>query len=663
MKQWHKIVVALCLSLLSLSGKAQLNTDKVLSVGRSALYFQDYILAIQYFNQVIKVKPYLVESYYYRAAAKINLEDYVGAENDLTRAIEINPFAPQTYYARCFTRLQQERWKEAEQDIDQALYYSPENPTYLMMRLEIYDHDKRYDEALRDLNFLINKTNNPDLQLEKGRILLMKEDTIGALRHFEENILRDSSNIEAWGALGFARLLAGQLDEALVAYDRTVAMHTSNSQHWVNRGLLRYRKSDYRGALADFDKAVKLAPKSKQALFNRALIRFEIGDYNKAVDDLNVILNNEPDAFDALFQRALVQQKCGNNMEALQDFSAVLKRYPTFIPALYGRAEAYESMGRRQMAYRDMQLAYNLSEERKKKGKSVYDDEPETDMHVAEADSKLSARNKLFNATSSNENVAANSNYQVESRSIRGNIQNNDVAVATATNFQLTYYEREHLVGGVVVYDDLLNSYNQHHPNRLPAKLVSKELPLSDALATFHFNEIEKATLQLEQHPDDTQLLMERAIDFAMVQDFESAIADLSKVLLSGDDAMAFFVRANVRHKYVEYRKNMESAGRETLAYDAEMILRDYNKAIALAPKFPYAYFNRGNILAERGSYHLALRDYDEALRLMPNLAEAYLNRGLIYIYTGEVQKGIEDLGKAGELGISEAYALLKKMR
>ena len=36
---------------------AQINTEQVLNIGRNALYFDDYILAIQYFNQVIAQKP------------------------------------------------------------------------------------------------------------------------------------------------------------------------------------------------------------------------------------------------------------------------------------------------------------------------------------------------------------------------------------------------------------------------------------------------------------------------------------------------------------------------------------------------------------------------------------------------------------------------------
>ena len=49
---------------------AQLNTRRVMEIGRNALYFEDYVLSIQYFNQVIDAKPFLHEPYFYRALAK-----------------------------------------------------------------------------------------------------------------------------------------------------------------------------------------------------------------------------------------------------------------------------------------------------------------------------------------------------------------------------------------------------------------------------------------------------------------------------------------------------------------------------------------------------------------------------------------------------------------
>ncbi len=45
---------------------AQINTDRVMAIGRNALYFEDYVLSIQYFNQVINAKPYLSDPYFYR---------------------------------------------------------------------------------------------------------------------------------------------------------------------------------------------------------------------------------------------------------------------------------------------------------------------------------------------------------------------------------------------------------------------------------------------------------------------------------------------------------------------------------------------------------------------------------------------------------------------
>ena len=59
----------------SFSLHAQINTERVMIIARNALYFEDYVLSIQYFNQVINAKPYLYEPYFFRGLAKVNLDD------------------------------------------------------------------------------------------------------------------------------------------------------------------------------------------------------------------------------------------------------------------------------------------------------------------------------------------------------------------------------------------------------------------------------------------------------------------------------------------------------------------------------------------------------------------------------------------------------------
>jgi tetratricopeptide (TPR) repeat protein len=82
-------------------------------VGRNALYFEDYVLSIQYFNQIANAKPYMYEPYFYRAIAKLSLEDYIGAEEDCNSSIERNPFVVDSYQVRGLSLIYQGKFDEA----------------------------------------------------------------------------------------------------------------------------------------------------------------------------------------------------------------------------------------------------------------------------------------------------------------------------------------------------------------------------------------------------------------------------------------------------------------------------------------------------------------------------------------------------------------------
>lgn len=51
---------------------AQYRVDRLITAGRSALYYEDYVLSIKYFNLAIGAKPYLYEPWYYRSVAKFS---------------------------------------------------------------------------------------------------------------------------------------------------------------------------------------------------------------------------------------------------------------------------------------------------------------------------------------------------------------------------------------------------------------------------------------------------------------------------------------------------------------------------------------------------------------------------------------------------------------
>ena len=206
---------------MSVMSMAQLNTDRITAIGRNALYFDDYVLSIQYFNQVIKLKPYLSEPYLLRAIAKIQLGDYIGAELDCHAAIERNPFQPGAYYTRGYIYRQTNQLEKAERDFSEALIFAPENKTYIAMRADVLAELKRYDLALQDINHLLHREpQSAALHFEKGTICLRSNDTICALNAFTKATEYDSQNPANWSALGLVQLMQNNQDDAIISLNK-----------------------------------------------------------------------------------------------------------------------------------------------------------------------------------------------------------------------------------------------------------------------------------------------------------------------------------------------------------------------------------------------------------------------------------------------------------
>ena len=85
-------------------------------------------------------------------------------------------------------------------------------------------------------------------------------------------------------------------------------------------------------------------------------------------------------------------------------------------------------------------------------------------------------------------------------------------------------------------------------------------------------------------------------------------------------------------------------------------------RAITLQPDNACLYYNRGNHYFVQKDWELAIADYDHAIALDGNMAEAFLNRGLAYMNAGNLDAGIKDLSKSGELGLYEAYSIIKHL-
>ena len=633
--------------------RAQLNTDRITAIGRNALYFEDYILSIQYFNQVIHLKPYLAEPYFYRSIAKIQLEDYHGALSDCNMAIERNPFSPGYYYARGYIYRQLNRLEEAEADYSQALFFSPENRTYMLLRADTRAQLKQYDLALEDIEQMLKREpQSASVWGEKGHICILKKDTLCALDAFEHASSFDKSNPSYWSALGVTNLMLGNEEEAYVQLTQAINLGSKWAGDFINRGLIHYHRNNFRGALSDYDQAVKIAPRDADSYYNRGVMRQEVGDYNNALSDLNTAINLAPERTEMRYQRAMVEMQLKQWKAVITDMDEMIARYPYFLPAYYLAAQAKTQLGDVKGAFQYRQKAQDL-ESRKEEIQAQQAAQPNTDLLIADAQPQKKDHRKEFStSTAQNLNeLPEEEEAQKYDSQTRGTVQKRYQDVVNEPNIVLNYYSQDLSLRRTNYYHHLVEELNRSEALPAALKFTSQELTLTAEMVDYHFANINRLTTLTDEAPSAV-LYLARAMEFAIIKDFASAVDDCTKALLMADrslEPIIVFCRANWRYRMADG--------------DHELILRDYDQVLRLQPDFVFALYNKANILCAQKEFNEAIKYYTQAIAMDEDFAESYFNRGLTYIYIGETQKGLEDLSKAGELGIYQAYNLLSRFK
>ena len=537
------------------------------------------------------------------------------------------------------------------------------------MRADVLAELEQYDLALRDIDHLLHRDpQSATLHFEKGSICLRSNDTICALDAFTHATEYDSQNPANWSALGLTQLMLDNQDDALHSLSKSIEYGSKWAGDYINRGIIYYRKHNYRSALADYDKAVTLSPRDAQCYYNRGVLRQELGDYNRALEDFTQAINFSPDRIEVYYQRGMVLLQLRQWQEALNDFNTIINRYPYFLPAYYLAAQAETALGHGKEAYQLRQQAYNL-EQQKDSIQSL-----QTSMQLADNQPQQRDRRKEF-STLAAQNQESNEEENKYDSDTRGTIQKRYTDVVNEPNIFLSYYATNSNANALrqTNYSHAtVDSYNRAMQLPAPLRFTTREMTLTADMVNQHFAQISTLSHQIDlfeqmampHSHNNSQLCaayVARAFEFALVQDYSSALDDVTRaILMDGTLLFAYFCRANWRYKQLEYKRAM---GEPTDKADFELMMRDYDYVINHLPDFSFAYYNKANMLCIQQDFKAAISYYTQAIDKDGDFAEAYFNRGLTYIYIGETTKGITDLSKAGELGIYQAYNLISRFQ
>lgn len=682
------VILSVVLSVFVMSTlrmSAQINTTQVMRIGQNMLYFGDYELAIQCFNKVIDAKPRTERAYLYRAIALLNLDDYTGAEADATRAIELNPFITDSYEVRGVARQNLGNYEGAVEDYDRALDMLKDNRNLLFNRALAQDAAGNPEDALATFNHIVETSPSYDnAYLGRAKVELSLADTVAALADLDKALelnknLPNAYILRAGIAIGQSR----DYKRALEDTDAAIRLLPQMAGLYVNRAFLRYSLDDYFGAMSDYDYAITLDPTDPTAYFNRGLLRTEVADNDRAISDFSTVLRIDPTDVRSLYNRAMLYRTTKQYDKAIADINKVIDAFPDMSAPMFFRFEIYDEMGNRANAMRDYDKAMALSKKERADYASGKDFAPDKDAGATQSGATAKKSPGEENDAQSPEERArifanrfsllltADNELQTEgeynNKSIRGKVQDYNVSLNMQPPFVLSYYSSPTELAPSTYFMQEIESLNSSRTLRMIVQIVNNEPSLDDPdIVQRHFYSIEYYNSYLATHQPRAVDYFGRGMDNMMLRNYEAVVEDMTRAIdLAPDFALAYFARATALTNMLRLAAGDDDVSNSYQGRMARMrsIFSDYDKMSEYSPRSPFPHYNKGILYAELGDMEAALEEFTKAIELKEDFGEAYYNRGFVQYKSGNQKAGTADLSRAGQLGITQSYNLLKRMK
>ena len=642
---------------------AQYDKDAFYMRGRRALADGKYAQAIENFNILAQLDTADYWNFFFRGIAKYNLGDLRGAKRDFDRSVRINPIFTSGYHYRGITDSRFGDYDSALENIQKAIELRPGHAGLYFSRGVTYFLSQQFEKAVEDFDrYIRREPKDPSAYLNRGASWLFLGDTLKAVNDYNKAIKLDRFDPEGYVRRG--RLYAGQgdYDAAIADMDKAIELDTTNTFAYFNRAIMYYEQQKYQPAMDDLNRVLKDEPGNALTLYNRGLISAQLGAYEEALSDMDRVLNINPDNVLAHFNRASILIELGMYDDALEDYDKAIELYPDFAKAYMNRSYVHNLLGNSKASKKDYDTAQKKIKEYREKNST----DAESFADTTKKYSSLLAFDAEFAKKGFNDEL-------LQYRDI-------DIKLRPLYKFVLTGNKDETTYALSRGYENpLIERFEMGLPAGAQIRNAEVALP-ADALA-----KVEQAAWS-SSAPTAQDYFMRAMYDYAG-RKFNSALEYYGKAIESAEEqgsveglyeAFYHMNRGVLRAEMIEFIASIQSnvqvlsmddsgntrarvKDQVVRQYDYADAISDMKKAQEIVPDIPYIYYNLGNLYCLSAEHVSSIENYTKAIELYPYMSDAYFNRGLVLIYLKDKEKGCIDLSRAGELGVQDAYSVIKK--
>lgn len=637
---------------------AQYDKDVFFYRGRMALSDGKYAQAIENFNVLARLDTTDHWTFFFRGIAKYNLGDIRGAQTDFNTSVRLNPVFTSGYHYRAITKSRSGKYDEALEDLQKAIDLRPGFIGLYFSRGVTYFLSQQFEKAVSDFDKYIRKEpKDPSAYLNRGASYLFLGDTLKAVNDYNKAIKLDRFDPEGYIRRGRLYASSGDFSKAVADMDKAISLDTTNTFAYFNRAIMLYEQKDYKGAMSDLNRVLKEEPGNALTLYNRGLIYAQVGAYEEALEDMDRVLNINPENVLAYFNRASVFIEMGRWQDALEDYDKAIELYPDFAKAYMNRSYVKNMLGDLKSSKEDYEIAQKKVRDYRNNAESG------SFADTTKKYSSLIALDAEFAKKDFNDELLQHRDIDIRLKPLY-KIQMTDVRkdsrYALANEYENPLIDRffaDSPVPLALANTDSLRRVPSYAEERIyGASGNNAMIAFLRALYEYEGRQYNSAlnyfgrAIDAESQDNISSLYkafyyMGRGVLRAEMIDFISSIENNVQTLSMDDSGTT---RARVKDQV-------------TRQYDYSEAIADMQKAASIVSDIPYIYFNLGNLHCLASGHIQSIENYNKAIRLYPYMGDAYYNRGLVLIYLKDKEKGCIDLSRAGELGVDEAYSVIKK--
>lgn len=653
-------LLSILLAVLPMIAEAQYDKDVFFFRGRRALADGKFAQAIENFNVLSRIDSTDHWTFFYRGIAKYNLGDIRGAQKDFNNSVRLNPVFTSGYHYKAITESRAGDYDKALEDLQRAIDLRPGYEGLYFSRGVTYFLAQQFDKAVSDFDRYIRKEpKDPSAYLNRGASKLFLKDTLSALEDYNKAISLD--RFEPEGFIRRGRLYAArkQYPEAIADMNMAIGLDTANTFAYFNRAIMYYEQSDYNAAMSDLNRVLADEPGNALTLYNRSLINAQIGNLEEALQDMDRVIGINPGNVLAYFNRASVFVQMERWRDALEDYDKAIELYPDFAKAYLNRSYVENMLGMKAESKQDYETARRKVSEYRAKN--------------AESEGSFADTTRKYSSLLALDAEFAKKDFDNEM------LQHRDIDVKLRPLYRFVLADSK---------DNVNYALRFRYENALIDRMLADSpLPLAITSSdTLKLKSPDRTADRIYSLPDNAESEFLKALQDISTKQFNSAMIHYGNAVDKSADgkygelykAFYYMNRAVLRADMIEFISSIENnvqtltmddqgttrarvKDQVSRGYDYSDALEDVRKAAEIVDNIPYIHFNLGNLLCLSSSFVEAIDSYSKAIRLYPYMGDAYFNRGLVLIYLKDKEKGCIDLSHAGELGVSDAYGVIKK--